>query len=96
MLKKSFSFLFISSVFLSGLYAWQDTQRGSWYVQALSEAFDRYGYQMDIISLMTSVNRQVINEYNNNVLNNITMHQQFQMPGFTSKLKKLIKFTEKN
>lgn len=45
---------------------------------------------------MTSVNRQVIDEYNNNALGNITMYQQFQMPGFTSKLKKLVQFTEKN
>lgn len=65
-------------------------------MQALCEAFDKYGYQLDLLTMMTYVNRQVAIGFESNVPGNITMHQQKQIPCITSMLTRLVKFERKN
>jgi caspase-like apoptosis-related cysteine protease len=82
-------------VFILGFYSWRNTQKGSWFMQALCEAFDKYGFTLDLLTLLTFVNRKVAIEYESNVPTNIYMHQQKQIPCITSMLTRLVKF-EKN
>lgn len=64
-------------------------------MQALCEAFDKYGYQLDLLTILTFVNRQVAIEYQSNVPNVSHMHQQKQIPCITSMLTRLVKFERK-
>lgn len=65
-------------------------------MQSLCDAFDRYGYQLDLLTLMTFVNRQVAIDFESNVPGNVTMHQQKQIPCVTTMLTRLVKFEKKN
>lgn len=64
-------------------------------MQALCEAFDKYGFQLDLLTLLTFVNRRVAIEYESNVPGVNTMHQQKQIPCITSMLTRLVKFEKK-
>jgi len=81
---------------IPGFYSWRNTQKGSWFMQALCDAFDRYGYQLDLLTLLTFVNRQVAIDYESNVPGTVQMHQQKQIPCITSMLTRLVKFEKKN
>lgn len=65
-------------------------------MQALCDAFDKYGYILDLLTIMTFVNRQVAIDFESNVPGNITMHQQKQIPCVTTMLTRLVKFEKKN
>lgn len=82
-------------IFVLGFYSWRNTQKGSWFMQALCEAFDEYGFALDLLTLLTFVNRKVAIDYESNVPNTIYMHKQKQIPCITSMLTRLVKF-EKN
>lgn len=64
-------------------------------MQALCDAFKKYGYQLDLLTLLTFVNRQVAVDFESNVPNNACMHQQKQIPCITSMLTRLVKFEKK-
>jgi len=64
-------------------------------MQSLCEAFNKYGYQLDLLTLLTFVNRQVAIDFESNVPTNLCMHQQKQIPCITSMLTRLVKFEPK-
>lgn len=64
-------------------------------MQTLCDAFDRYGFQLDLLTILTFVNRQVAIEYQSNVPGTSHMHQQKQIPCITSMLTRLVKFEKK-
>lgn len=65
-------------------------------MQALCEGLERYGFELDLLTILTFVNRQVAIDYESNVPSNNMMHQQKQIPCITSMLTRLIKFEKKN
>ncbi|XP_050548169.1 caspase-1-like isoform X2 [Daktulosphaira vitifoliae] len=77
---------------IPGFYSWRNTQKGSWFMQSLCEALNKYGYSLDLLTLLTFVNRQVSTDYESNVPGNSLMHQQKQIPCITSMLTRLVKF----
>ena len=83
-------------VSFSGFYSWRNTSKGSWFMQALCDAFNKYGYQLDLLTILTFVNRQVAIDYESNVPGAVQMHQQKQIPCITSMLTRLVKFEKKN
>ncbi|KAL5241072.1 hypothetical protein ACI65C_008482 [Semiaphis heraclei] len=87
---------FYKSWQLFGFYSWRSTQKGSWCMQALSDAFNIYGYQLDLLTILTFVNRQVAIDYESNVPGTVQMHQQKHIPCITSMLTRLVKFEKKN
>lgn len=65
-------------------------------MQSLCDALDRYGFQLDLLTLLTFVNRQVAIDYESNVPGCTMMHQQKQIPCITSMLTRLVKFEKKD
>lgn len=81
---------------VAGYYSWRNTMRGSWFMQALCEEFDEHGFTLDILTLLTFVNRKVAVDYESNVPDNSVMHQQKQIPCITYMLTRILRFAPKD
>ncbi|TTG17230.1 Caspase-3 [Bagarius yarrelli] len=46
-----------------GYYAWRNTANGSWFISSLCEMLTKYGRKLEIMQLMTRVNRKVALEF---------------------------------
>ncbi|XP_071313156.1 caspase-3-like [Trachinotus anak] len=42
-----------------GYYSWRNTQNGSWFMQALCEMLEHYSGELELMQIMTRVNRKV-------------------------------------
>ena len=49
-----------------GYYSWRNTTNGSWFVQALAHCLRTYGKQLDLLTVMTRVNRLVATDFQSN------------------------------
>ncbi|KAL2725175.1 caspase-1 [Vespula squamosa] len=78
---------------IPGHYSWRNTTRGSWFIQALCMELREFGMRYDLLTLLTFVCQRVAIDYESNTPDNITMHQQKQIPCITSMLTRLVKFT---
>lgn len=78
---------------IPGFYSWRNTTRGSWFMQALCIELKEYGFKHDLLTLLTFVCQRVAIDYESNTPDNITMHQQKQIPCITTMLTRLVKFT---
>lgn len=87
-------FLIVCST-VPGYYSWRNTTRGSWFVQALCKELREYGYERDILTLLTFVTQKVALDYESNTPDMLTMHQQKQVPCITTMLTRLLLFTKK-
>ncbi|XP_015590041.1 caspase-1 [Cephus cinctus] len=81
---------------IPGYYSWRNTCRGSWFMQALCAELRENGTRYDILTLLTFVCQRVALDYESNTPDNITMHQQKQIPCITSMLTRLVRFTPVN
>ena len=52
-----------------GYFSWRNSIRGSWFIQALCECLDKYGRSMDLLRLMTRVNKKVALDFESNTNN---------------------------
>lgn len=43
----------------AGYYSWRNTQNGSWFMQSLCEMLQRYSGELELMQIMTRVNRSV-------------------------------------
>lgn len=48
---------------ISGHFSWRNTSNGSWFIQSLVEVFETYANMLDVLSMMTYVNRIMILNY---------------------------------
>ena len=78
-----------------GFYSWRNSQHGSWFIQALVDALDKYGTSVDILKLLTFVNRKVAYDFESNTADIFTTRMK-QVPAFTSRLTKDLYFHPKN
>ncbi|XP_011631290.1 caspase-1-like isoform X1 [Pogonomyrmex barbatus] len=78
-----------------GFYSWRNSERGSWFIQALCEELNLHGHKRDLLSLMTFVNRRVAIEYQSYVPENATWHAKKQIPSIVSMLTRLVYFPDK-
>ncbi|CAL7934037.1 unnamed protein product [Xylocopa violacea] len=76
-----------------GYYSWRNTTRGSWFMQSLCMELRENGTRYDLLTLLTFVCRRVALDYESNTPENITMHQQKQIPCISTMLTRLLKFT---
>lgn len=83
-------------LFVLGFYSWRDPEQGSWFIQYLCETLDKYGYELDLLTILTFVNRQIAIKCESDVPDNPFMHQKKQIICITSMLTRLIKFEKKN
>lgn len=78
---------------IPGYYSWRNTSRGSWFIQALCLELRENGTRYDLLTLLTFVSQRVAIDFESNTPDNVTMHQQKQIPCITSMLIRLVKFT---
>ncbi|XP_041799752.1 caspase-3-like [Chelmon rostratus] len=58
-----------------GYYSWRNTSDGSWFMQALCEMLHRYGGELELMQIMTRVNRMVA----------LHFESSSNLPGFSGK-----------
>ncbi|KAJ3662325.1 hypothetical protein Zmor_006679 [Zophobas morio] len=78
---------------VKGYYSWRNTTRGSWFIQALCEELRTNGFDKDLLTILTFVAQRVAFDFESNVPDSPTMHQQKQIPCVMSMLTRLIHFT---
>jgi len=42
-----------------GYYSWRNSQKGSWFVQAIVKVFRQYAHKLDVVRMLTRVNHEV-------------------------------------
>ncbi|CAC5377704.1 CASP7 [Mytilus coruscus] len=77
-----------------GYYAWRNSIDGSWFVQALSTVLEKYGSQLDLVRVLTRVNKLVAYKFQSNT-SNPYMSRKKQIPCITSMLTKELYFYPK-
>lgn len=86
-------FLMAYSV-VPGFYAWRNSTRGSWFVQALVDVLRENWQRMDLLSMMTRVSKRVAYDFESNASKEF-MNRKKQIPCITSMLTRDVYFTPK-
>ncbi|XP_076465517.1 caspase-3-like [Babylonia areolata] len=86
-------FLMAYSV-VPGYFAWRNSTRGSWFVQALVEVLRENWKRMDLLTMMTRVSRKVAFDFESNASKEF-MNRKKQIPCITSMLTRDLFFTPK-
>ena len=81
---------------LAGYLSWNNTEKGSWFIQSLHQMMNKYGGggEMEFVRLLTRVNRQVAYEYESQTSEPHTTRMK-QMPSIVSMLTKDLYLTPK-
>ncbi|KAF8796291.1 caspase-3-like isoform X2 [Argiope bruennichi] len=85
-------FLIVYST-VAGFYSWRNTTNGSWFVQSLCATLQKYAYDVDLLQLLTIVNRRVAYDFESFTPHDADMHLKKQVPCITSTLTKNIRFS---
>lgn len=86
-------FLFSYST-VPGYYSWRNNQEGSWYIQALCIVLENYGGKMELMQMLTQVNRMVAYEFEACSDEEFTEDLK-QMPSIVSMLTRYVYFRPK-
>lgn len=86
-------FLIAYSV-VPGYFSWRNSANGSWFIQALSEVLAKSWKSLDLLTMMTRVNKKVAYDFESRTGKEF-MNQKKQIPCITSMLTKEVLFTEK-
>ena len=81
-------------ILIVGYFAWRNSTKGSWFVQAIAKIFLQYGTEKEIMWLMTRVNREVAYEFESNASKEF-MNRKKQIPCIVSMLTKELYFHQK-
>ncbi|KAI0229373.1 Caspase-3 [Lamellibrachia satsuma] len=71
-----------------GYFSWRNSNKGSWFIQALYKVFQKDGGERDILTLLTKVNCMVACEFESHVPTDESMHLKKQIPSIVSMLTK--------
>lgn len=77
-----------------GFYSWRNNVDGSWFVQAITEVFKEHSDSMDIMDMMTMVNRKVAYDFSSCTDREFTSDMK-QMPCIVSTLTRKVYFHPK-
>ncbi|KAL2748218.1 caspase-1-like [Vespula maculifrons] len=91
-----FSDIMVAYSTLSGFYSWRNPDNGSWFIQAICEEFNIHGRTLDLLTLMTFVNRRVAINYQSFVPQRKSFHQKKQIPTIVSMLTRIVYFPKKS
>jgi hypothetical protein len=80
---------------IPGYYSWRNTTNGSWFVQALTQVLGEHSNQLDLMTILTMVNRKVAYEFESNVPNDTDFDRKKQIPFIASMLTRLVYFPSK-
>ncbi|BFZ17828.1 hypothetical protein BsWGS_20867 [Bradybaena similaris] len=74
-----------------GFYSWRNSAKGSWFIQALVKVFTKYWKTLDVLTMMTRVNKIVAFDFESKS-NAEYMSKKKQIPCITSMLTKDVYF----
>ena len=77
-----------------GYFSWRNNQEGSWYIQALCIVIENYGHKMELIQMLTQVNRMLVYEFESCTDEEFTESAK-QMPSIISMLTRYVYFRPK-
>jgi hypothetical protein len=80
---------------VAGFYSWRNSQNGSWFIQSLCAIFDEFAAELEVMQLLTMVNRRVAYYYESNA-NDPSMSGKRQVPCIVSMLTKELYFRRKS
>lgn len=83
-----------SCVTFSDFVAWRNL-KGSWFIEALCDTLNKYGYVHDLLTILTLVNHKVAIEFESNSTDS-KMNKKKQIPCITSMLTRFVKFEKEN
>ncbi|KAK3092077.1 hypothetical protein FSP39_024992 [Pinctada imbricata] len=86
-------FLFFYST-VPGRYSWRNHQEGTWFIQALCIVLENYGNKMELVHMLTQVNRIVAYEFESCTDEEFTERLK-QMPCIVSMLTRYVHFRPK-
>lgn len=86
-------FLIAYSV-VPGFFSWRNSSNGSWFIQALSEVLTKHWRDMDLLTIMTRVNKKVAFDFESKT-GKAFMNEKKQIPCVTSMLTKEVWFKPK-
>ena len=81
-------------VYISGHFSWRNHQEGTWYIQALCIVIENYGNKMELLHMLTQVNRMVAYEFESCSDEEFTENDT-QMPSIVSMLTRYVHFRPK-
>lgn len=79
---------------IAGYYSWRNSLSGSWFIQSLAMLLNEYGDKLEIMQLLTAVNRRVAFYYESNT-NEPSLNGKRQVPCIVSMLTKELYFKPK-
>jgi caspase 7 len=79
---------------IAGYYSWRNSLNGSWFIQSLCNILNECGDALEIMQLLTAVNRRVAYYYESNT-SDPYMHGKKQVPCIVSMLTKELYFRPK-
>lgn len=79
---------------IAGYYSWRNSANGSWFIQSLCNVLNENGRNLEIMQLLTAVNRKVAYYFESNT-NEPHMHGKKQIPCIVSMLTKELYFKPK-
>lgn len=79
-----------------GFYTWRNPEEGTWYVQSLCDVLDKHGAEYELMTLLTMTARKVAIDFASNNPDDISMHEQKQVPSVTTMLTRAVYFTSKS
>ena len=79
---------------IAGYYSWRNSVNGSWFIQSLCEMLSLYGNKLEIMQILTAVNRKVAYHYESNA-SDPAMSGKRQIPCIVTMLTKELYFKPK-
>ncbi|XP_047347156.1 caspase-like isoform X2 [Vespa velutina] len=79
-----------------GFCSWRNPDNGSWFIQAICEEFNIHGRTLDLLTMMTFVNRRVAINYQSFVPGEKSFHKKKQIPTIVSMLTRIVRFPKKS
>lgn len=79
---------------VEGFYSWRNSNSGSWYMQSLCTILEEYGSKLEMMQILTAVNRRVSYYFESNT-NDPEFNGKKQVPCIVSMLTKELYFKPK-
>ncbi|XP_063602955.1 caspase-1-like [Penaeus indicus] len=76
-------------------YSWRNNAKGSWFIQSLVEVLNQDSEHEDLLSMMTSVNRNLMLNFESNCPDDQEKHMKKQAAYIVSTLMRKVYFTKK-
>uniref|UniRef100_A0A1B6LB92 Caspase family p20 domain-containing protein n=1 Tax=Graphocephala atropunctata TaxID=36148 RepID=A0A1B6LB92_9HEMI len=81
---------------IPNMFTFNKETQSSWFAQVLCEKLNTYGFSEDILTLLTSVNRKIAENFESFIVNNPNKQVKKEIPHITSMLTRQLQFYKKD